>query len=510
MPTFPNFPSSVRVPLTYVDVDMSLAASGNVASLRTLIVGQRLSTGEVAAGVPTRIRNASEADAAFGQGSLIARALRAYSLNDAFGELWGLALADDGAAVAAQGRITVTGPASADGVIPLYIASQRLRVSVADGDTATDMGDAIVAAVTATPQLPVTAANVAGVVTFTARNKGTLGNFIDLRWCLLGAAGGETLPAGVGLALTAKMGVTTAGATDPSVATAIAAMADSPYEFVVQPYQDADNLALWATEFDQNTGRWSWQRLLYGGYFSATVGTVGQREAFGEAENDPHHYVFGYPGNTLSGGVAVGSPTPPWEWAAAHVGAIAGSLRDDPSLPLHTLEVRGVTAPEEAYQDTLTDRNTLLFDGISTSYVDASGTVRVEKVISTYQVDALGAEDDSWLDIQTAYTLAAILRDLRGGLNTSFARFKVVNDGTPIADGARMISPRGMRAYCVGRYLEYQRRGWVENIDAFIEHLDVVRNEDNPRRLDIVFPPDMANPLDQIAVLAQPRLQYPA
>ena len=38
--------------------------------------------------------------------------------------------------------------------------------------------------------LPVTAANVAGTVTVTARNAGTLGNDIDLRYAWLGSVGG--------------------------------------------------------------------------------------------------------------------------------------------------------------------------------------------------------------------------------------------------------------------------------------------------------------------------------
>lgn len=508
MVDFPTLPSNLRVPLAFVEVDMSLAASGGLSVSRSCIVGQRLSGGTVAEGVPTRIRSGSEADEYFGAGSLLARACRAYLLNDAWAELWGIALDDASGSVAAQGRITVSGTATESGVISLWIAGMRLAVPVEAGATATEVAAAIVAAVADNPQLPVTAANSSGVVTFTARNKGTLGNAIDLRWNYRGALGGEVLPAGITLALTARMGGTTAGATDPDVGTAITAMADVAYDFVASPYHDADNLAAWEVEFDGLTGRWSWSRPIYGGVFSARAGTVGARETWGLAQNDPHHYVLGYHGDVVSGGVHVGSPTPVWEVGAAWMGCIAAPLREDPSTPVMGRRVRGVYAPPEALADTIQERNTMLYSGISTGTANSRGELYTEKVISTYQVNALDAPDDSWLDVQTAYTVARMNGELRSKLRADFLNFKLVDVGTPIAAGQRLVSTLGLKAWCVSQYLGFQRRGWVENLEAFQEHLVVQRNADNPRRIDLVFPPDLTNPLDVFGVLMQPRLQY--
>lgn len=507
---FKFVPDEIRVPITLVETDMSAAGTASGGRQPTCLVGQRLTDGTAAAGVPTRVRSPNEADDAFGAGSLLARACRAYLLNDTFGELWAIALDDDGTdGVAAQGRITVGGPATGDGVVPLYVAGQRQRVSIDAGTSATDAAAAIVAAVNANPQLPVTAANASAVITFTAKNKGTLGNLIDLRWCLLGALGGEVLPAGLTLTLTAKMGVTRAGAVNPDVGLAIAAMGDVAYPFIASPYHDSDNLAVWATELgDPNTGRWGWARMLYGGVFSARPGTPADRATWGESQNDPHHYVLGYYGAVTSGGVHVGSPTPPWEVGAAWLGVLAPQLRKDPSAGLEGLFIAGVTPPPAELADNLTERNEQLYAGLSTA-VELNGQLLVEKAISTYQVNDLGAEDDSWLDIQTAYTTAAMSTELRRDFRDAFRNHKIVNDGTPIQAGQKLVTPKGLRAFAVTKYQSFMARGWVENIDAFVQHLDVQRNTGNPRRVDLVFPPDLANPFDVMAILMQPRLQYP-
>lgn len=249
--------------------------------------------------------------------------------------------------------------------------------------------------------------------------------------------------------------------------------------------------------------------MLFGGVFSARPGTPADRATWGETQNDPHHYVLGYYGAVTTGGVHVGSPTPPWEVGASWMGAIAPQLRRDPSAGLEGLALVGVTPPPPELADNFTERNELLFAGVSTA-VEASGELLVEKVISTYQVNDLDAEDDSWLDIQTAYTTAAMSTELRRDLRQAFRNHKIVNDGTPIQAGQKIVSPSGIRAFAVSKYQSFQARGWVENIDAFVKHLRVMRNADNPRRVDMVFPPDLANPLDVMAVLMQPRLQYPA
>ena len=57
----------------------------------------------------------------------------------------------------------------------------------------------------------------------------------------------------------------------------------------------------------------------------------------------------------------------------------------------------GIVAPRRQNQYTLTERNSLLYAGMSTFTVDDDGTVRLEGVITTYQKNAFGAPDNSYL-----------------------------------------------------------------------------------------------------------------
>ncbi|WP_415427284.1 hypothetical protein, partial [Staphylococcus borealis] len=107
---------------------------------------------------------------------------------------WYLPVADDGGASAATGSITFGGPANGAGVLNLYIAGQLVTVAVAAGATAATIATAAQAAIAAAIDLPVSAAvdgGVAGKVNLTAKNKGLVGNDIDLRANYLGSAGGE-------------------------------------------------------------------------------------------------------------------------------------------------------------------------------------------------------------------------------------------------------------------------------------------------------------------------------
>src|SRR5579885_325364 len=190
---FKQIPANIRVPLFYAEVDNSHANSGSI-NQRALIVGQITSSGTATANVPVISQGVDDAKTLGGPGSMLALMVDMYRKNDNFGELWLLPLADDGAAVAAVGNISFTGPATAAGVLSLYIAGVKVSTVVTSGMTAAQLATALVAAINAITDLPVTAAvngTHAYQVDITAKNKGPAGNDIDLRLNYLGNPGGE-------------------------------------------------------------------------------------------------------------------------------------------------------------------------------------------------------------------------------------------------------------------------------------------------------------------------------
>lgn len=493
--SFNRIPDNIRVPLFYAEVDASQASVFQI-NQRALLIGPKLAAGTAPADVPVLITSVAEARAAFGAGSVLAGMVASYRANDSFGELWALPVDDDGAAVKASGTVTVTGTATASGTLALYVGGRRIRVAVAAGDAASAVGDAITAAIAADSDLAVTGVDDdAGEVTLTAKNGGTIGNDIDLRLNVLGAIGGEKTPAGLTVAIVAMAG----GATNADISAGLTALGDEEFDFVASAYADTATLDLVKAEWDDVTGRWSWARQIYGHVFAGLAGSVAELVAFGDTRNDPHVTLIG----------ADGSPTPPWEWAAAWTAQAAVAVREDPARPWQTLPLVGVRAPAIPDRFTLSSRNTLLFGGIATFLVSTDGTVRIERSATTYRENAFGQADPSYLDAQTGFTLAAIIRRLRQAITTKYPRHKLANDGTRFGPGQAIVTPNVIKAELIAQYSAMEFEGLVENMAAFKANLIVERDAQDPNRINVLFAPDLVNQLRIFAVLAQFRLQFP-
>jgi phage tail sheath gpL-like len=490
--------NGVKVPLFYAEMDNS-QASYFTQPLRTLLIGQRLTAGTAVNGTPYLVSTTSQAISLFGRGSMLARMHEIYRKSDPTGEVWCISLADNGAGVTATGTITVTGPATAAGTINLYIAGQLVQVAVGSTDTANTVAASINTAINAALDLPVTSTVVTNVVTMTCRWKGLTGNDIAVFDSFRGSAGGESLPTGISLAYSGS-GLLTGGTTAPTIATAITAMGDDPYDFVIQPYTDSTTLDAFATEYGDASGRWSWSRQVYGHCYSALRGTLSALAAAGALRNDPHHTIAG---------IDVDCPHPNYEYAAAYGARNAVYIAADPARPTQTGQLTGLIAPRPGKKFIWTERNSLLGSGIATSMV-ASGVLQIERAITTYQKNTFAQADTSYMDSETLHTAAYVLRYLSQAITSKYARHKLANDGTRFGAGNATVTPSVIRSEILAAYDTLTDLGIVENRDLFSKYLIVERDSVNPNRLNVLFPPDYVNQLRVFAVLNQFRLQYPA
>jgi phage tail sheath gpL-like len=498
---FATTPSNLRVPLFYAELDPSYANTAAPIQ-RTLLIGQMSSTGTFTPNVPARISSASLAVTGAGRGSILAQMAAYYEQADPQGDLHVLPLSD-AAGTAATGQIAVTGPATASGAIALYVAGILVSVPVTTGDTATNIATNIAAAINAslgqtnsamTPcGLPVTATCTTGTVTLTAVNKGLAGNDIDLRINYRGSSGGEVLPTGVGITITAMAN----GATNPTLTTALANLVDKSYDFIVLSLTDTTSLAAVQTFLSDSTGRWGPMQQIYGHAWIALRGSAGTVAAAAVARNDQHLTAI-----TFNDG-----PNPTWAWAASFAGAAAASLRDDPALPLQFLTVPGLLAPPQAARYPLTVRNsTLLFSGCSTWNVDALGNVVMENIITTYTMNAQGAADNSYLEVETMYNLMYVIRFLKNRVQSKYARVKLAADGTRVKANSNVVTPSTIRAELIAAYGALEEDGFVQNSAAFAANVVVEKNATNPNRVDILWPGTLINQLRVFATLIQFRL----
>jgi len=443
--SFNAIPAALRVPGVYVEFDNSLANNAD-PQFKILVIGQRLSTGTVAEGVPTRVTSPAQAEAYFGRGSMLASMLIALLSANQWMNVTAIALDEAAAGAVATGTITIAGTATSSGTLALYVAGEQVNVGVTSGDTATVVGDAVVAAVGANTALPVTAANVAGVVTLTARWKGETGNDIDIRTNYYG----EQLPKGITATIVAMSG----GTTNPDMDTAIAAMGDEWYNWIACPFTDTANLVKLETELES---RWGPTRQIGARAFTAFRGNHSDTVTHGDARNTPHVTCMGT--NT--------APQPPYVWAAVNTVVAAAALSIDPARPLQTLKLPGIMAPAIAVRWTDAERNLLLFDGIATHRVGADGSVMIERQITMYQVNAADIADDSYLDINVPETLERIRFEQRKLFSSKYPRHKLAEDDARFGAGQAMMQPKLAKAELLALYTTMESNGWVQDYEGY-------------------------------------------
>lgn len=484
---FSVFPGDFRTPGVFVEFDASKAVRGLPGQEhRILLIVQRTSMGTKPAGELVEVFSADDGKVFFGEGSIghhmVERAKAANRTN----RIYAFALDDDDAGVKAVGSLLFAGTASANGTINLLIGGRRVRVGVSVGMPDTVIAEMVADAISDLPSLAVVAGvddEVEEKVEITFKHKGETGNDLDVR---LNYNPGESLPAGI----TCTVVQPTGGTANPDISEVFATIGDAWFNEIAMPYRDDTNLETLEIEL---TDRWGPLRQIEGHGFAAMDGTVSALSTFGDDRNSPFVTVLG----------VQQSPTPSWEIAAILAATVAAEAQRDPGRPMTTLALRGLLAPSVDKEFTLTERNVLLHDGISTCVVGPGGTVQIDRLITTYQLNAAETPDESYLDLNTPLLLGRLRYTLRARLSSRFARSKLAKSGTRFGAGQPVITPDIARAEIISLFDEWENQGWVEDVEQFKDDLVVEINADDPVRLDVLVPPNLVNPLLQTAVLLQ-------
>jgi phage tail sheath gpL-like len=479
---FPYYQSSNRVPGTYVDFDSSNANTATF-NQRSLLIGQMLPSGNTVANIPVIISSVVDAQAKCGMGSMLYDMAVNYRNADSFGELWILPLLDNPAGTPGVATVTITGAATASGTLNLYIEDTAVQTAVAVSDTPTIVATKLVAAMANYPGLSVTAAAVAGVVTFTAVHKGIAASDVSFVMNYYGVPNGEVTPPGLVVAITPM----TAGTADPIIDIGLANLSNTTFDFIACPYTAATQLTSIKNFLSQATGRWGWGSQLYGIAWNAYRGTFGAATTFGLGQNDPHI-------TTLP---VLNSPTPVWAASAIYAATSGASLRSDPALPLTQLTLTGMLAPSVDQQLTLSERNTFYYSGMS-GYTVQSGAVILERAVTNYQKNAGGLADNSYLDVETDAVLTFVARTLQSDISSKFARKKLVNDGVIAAAGSNIVTPSIVLSYAVGLYSSLADQGLVQNVAGFAANASA--QNAGKGQVSLYLPVVLANQLREIAM----------
>lgn len=472
--SFDSIPANLRTPGCFIEFNNELAGATSI-EFQAVMFAQKLSAGSAAANVPVLVTSPAQATVLFGRGSMAALMVAAYLAINSSIPLMVIPQVDLVAGTAAVGSITVDTAATGAGTLALYLGGVLVQVGVASGDAVDDIAIAIAAAINANADLPVTAA-VDGVddekVNITARHKGEVFNGFDIRANYYG----ERMPAGVTVTCVSLTG----GSGNPDMADGIDAMGDEWFNWAIVPYTDTANLTQLKTALDN---RWGPMQQIGCRAFAAYAGTLANTGTFGNGHNSPHLSVM-----------AIGSsPTPVCLAAAINAAVGSASLSIDPARPLQTLVLPGMQAPALADRWTRSERNILLYDGISTHSVDKDGTCRIERQITTYQTNAASLPDASYLDINTPETLERIRYLQRTTIMQKYPRHKLADDGTQYGAGQAIITPSIIKGELLALYRDMEELGWVEDFETYKANLIVERDPTDRNRINWRDTPNLVN-----------------
>lgn len=426
--------------------------------------------------VPRQFTSSNGASTLFGRGSLLHGMAEALFDVNTTTEAWAVTLDDESGTTRAVFSIELVGNATAAGTLYVYVGGKRFAVGVSSGDTPAIMGAALAAALQADTALPIRASwDGTSKVMLVALNGGTTANALDIRFNYFT---GEEFPAGITVPVVAT---DIPGATDPDVTTVWPVLGDVHYNVFGTSLTDTASLAAFEAEL---LDRFAPDRAID----AVVVVTLDESHATllttVSTRNSQHLSIMG--------GFAIPSPT--WTTTARLVGLVARSASGDPALPFQNMVLTGTRAPKITDEFTLAEQELLLAAGIAIFKTNANGQVLIGRMVSTYTEDAQAAPDDTFRDINTTLTLGYFRWDLRNTLTAKFPQHKLADDGIRFDPGQAIVTPNIFRAEIIAIAKGWERRGLLENFDAFKKSVTVTRDVAlDPNRLDVLIAPDLVN-----------------
>lgn len=475
-------PSNIVIPFFGLTFDGSQAgAESSDLPMTMLVIAQRLSTGTVAEGVPFLATTVSEVATAAGFGSMAHLMASLVFANNKTVPVWFILLDDAATSTAATHAFDITGTATEDGELAVYIKGRRYAVTVSNGDANTAVlsaiNDALVADVN---ELPCTTAVATSTLTATMKNKGIAAGDLDIRFA---AAPGEKIPAG----LTVSTVTTTAGTVDPDLGDALAVIGAKWFNVIVQPFTDTTNLDT-LEEYMETVSDVMEQR--EGLAIQVKRDTRTNMITFGaDTSNRNSKWLATYPG--------YGRRESTYELAAAIAAYTAVAIQEHAAIPLHRGVLSGITALDTADRWTATERNQLALNAISTLTDEVE--VQTEATVTMYLKNSSGVADTAYRQQNKVFTLSTLRYRFKNQILTKYARALLADEADNIGPGLAVMTLSVARAEAIIWFKAAQFDGLVDSsVAALTQFKDglVVQRIGN-ERMEWYLPPDL---MDQFIV----------
>ncbi|MEE6042710.1 phage tail sheath subtilisin-like domain-containing protein [Avibacterium paragallinarum] len=457
---FEHIPTSLRMPGVFSEYNAQNAVSTLPTNEQNVLIIAPMVGGDTAYSAPVPIYSDIDAKNAFGAGSWGHLMARIAIQNNPMIRLTAIGLKDNSSGVAATGSLTLNGTATGVGVIKAMIGGVEYAISVAKSETASDLATRLSAVINAGEYCPVTASVSTATLTLTAKCKGEIGNEIELS--VQSTAQG----------ISAEARAFASGSQNADIAPALASVAGSHYHIIISPFADDKNatalrnhLELVASPTEKKPA----------------IGVLGWRSTMAA-------------GTTYASKINANRITCAWykgaveanALLAAGYGAVIAS-EEDPARPLNTLELKGLT-PVDATQTPLkTEINQALFNGLTPITV-VNHRVQIMRAITTYTKNPANVDDPAWLDLTTIRTMDYVRKAVEQRVALRFPRSKLSKR-----------TPPKVRSEILDVLYRLENQEIIENVDEHKDKLLVVRNGQDPNRLDTQIPTDVVNGLHVVA-----------
>ncbi len=469
--------TSYKVPRAFIQVSLGVGPrSPGSSAIKILLVGLKTGSGSAAVGELKLLAGEDDAKAYHGPGSELHLMAKAVFKANPIGTVYAIAM-DGSGGTAGTKALVFSGTATADGVVEVWVRGERVAAQVASGMTATQVGDAVAAAINARTDFPCTAANVSGTVTLTAKNTGVRSAGISCR----------SLASVAGITHTGVTGYFSAGtAGSENATTQLDAIASQRFHYIVSPHFDSTNLLKFKSFTTSQSGPIAGKRCKW---FACFNGSLASLITLSDAVNDKR-------------GELAWMENPddlPCMVAAAYAGAAAAVRSSDRAYNTDGLLLTGIK-PQFAIADipTETEQNSALNNGAS-PLLAQEGEVRIVRAVTNYHNDSSGNDDFTVLDAHYVDVCDYVADLLQDNFATAFKGFKLAPDN---ADGeppdARVATPNSIRDWIYLQLKALENRQLV-NVDALLPSLVVEIDGTTPTRANADVPVDPIELFHQLA-----------
>lgn len=457
---FDTIPGSIRVPGQYIEFNTRSAVRGLPQNpQKVLMIAPMLSVGKQPALTPVQLFSDADAADLFGRGSLAHLMVRQAFSNNPYLDLTVIGVSDHNAGVAATTTVTLSGTATAPGVVTLTVGGTEVSTAANTGETAAAVAARLKTAINMA-DVTVSASGSGAAITLTAKHKGEIGNETGL-----------TVDAGA-TGLTYQATAFAFGGKNPNIADALNKVAGKHYHVICSPFSDEANVRALSQ------------------HITTVSNAIEQRGCIG---------VIGFggtvsAGSTLAGKINDGRITCAWyKGAAEQNGLIAAgyaavlAAEEDPARPLNTLEIKGLGVTPDEQWPLFNECNNALYNGLTPLTV-VNNKVQIMRAVSTYIKSPANVPDPALLDITTIRTLDYVRRAVKERIALRFPRDKLSD----------RLLPK-IKSEILDVLIKLEQAEIIENAEANKPKLLVVRAGNDANRVNAVIPADVVNGLHVFA-----------